>query len=211
MARNLESKCKLCRRAGEKLFLKGERCESPKCAMVKKAYAPGMHGSAQHKSSLSEFGRQLAKKQKIKRIFGVSEEQLKRHLRDAKKKTGSASNNLLIQLELRFDNVIYRAGLAQSRSHARQLVGHSQFLLNDKVLNIPSAVLKVGDKFKVKQSKTNKTYFQNLKEILKKGKRTPQWLSFNLEKMEGQILSLPAKSEFSVASGAQEIVEFYSR
>lgn len=211
MAKNLGSKCKLCRRAGEKLFLKGERCESPKCAMIKKAYAPGAHGSAQRKTSLSEFGRQLAKKQKIKRIFGVSEEQLKKHLRDAKKKSGSAADNLLSQMEMRFDNVVYRAGLAQSRTQARQLVSHSQFLLNDKVLNIPSAILKVGDKIGVKKSKIDKAYFQNLKVVLKKGKRTPQWLAFDSEKMEGKVLSLPAKGELSVPGGAQEIVEFYSR
>lgn len=211
MARNLGSKCKLCRRATEKLFLKGDRCDSPKCAMVKRAYAPGVHGKDQRKGSSSEFGRQLAKKQKIKRIFGVSEEQLKKHLQDAKKKAGSASENLLIRLEMRLDNVVYRLGLAQSRSQARQLVSHSQFLLNDKVLNIPSAILKVGDVVKIKKSKSEKAYFQNLKVLLKKGKRTPSWLALDLDKLEGKVLSIPAQGELSVTGGAQEIVEFYSR
>jgi len=211
MARNLESKCKLCRRAGEKLFIKGDRCDSPKCAMIKKAYAPGVHGNSKRRSNLSEFGRQLAKKQKIKRIFGVSEDQLKKHLRDAKKKVGSASENLLIRLEMRFDNVVYRLGIAQSRSQARQLVSHSQFLLNDKILNIPSAILKVGDKINIKQSKAQGVYFQNLQALLKKGKRTPGWLVFDAEKMEGKVLAVPAQGELSVLGGAQEIVEFYSR
>ena len=212
MARNLEAKCKLCRRAGEKLFIKGERCDSPKCAMVKRPYAPGAHGaSQQRKSGSSEFGRQLAKKQKIKRIFGVSEEQLKKHLLDAKKKAGSASENLLVRLEMRFDNVVYRLGMAQSRSQARQLVGHSQLLRNDKVLNIPSAILKIGDKISIKDSKAQKNYFQNLKVQMKKGRKTPQWLSFDLEKMEGKVVSSPAQGELSVMGGAQEIVEFYSR
>lgn len=211
MARNLESKCKLCRRAGEKLFIKGERCDSPKCAMIKRAYAPGVHGPNQRKGAASEFGRQLAKKQKIKRIFGVSERQLKKHLRDAKKKTGSASDNLLTRLEMRFDNVVYRLGMAQSRSQARQLVGHSQFLLNDKNLDIPSAILKVGDRIKVKETKIQKNYFQNLREQMKKGRKIPQWLAFDLEKMEGKVVSLPAQGELSVVGGAQEIIEFYSR
>ena len=131
MAKNLDSKCKLCRRAGEKLFLKGDRCSTPKCAIVRKPYAPGMHGGVKkYQKGLSEFGKQLAEKQKIKRIYGVSEKQFKRHLVDATKQEGVAGDNLINRLEMRFDNIIFRLGWASSRAQARQLVSHTlPFLL----------------------------------------------------------------------------------
>lgn len=210
MARILDSKCKLCRRAGEKLFLKGDRCFSPKCAMVRKAYPPGMHGKTLRRG-LSEFGKQLAQKQKIKRIFGVSERQFRKHFEEAKKRKGILANDLVEILETRLDNVVYRLGLAQSRSQARQLVSHGNFLVNGRSLNIPSAKVRVGDKVKVKENKLTKKYWKDLQLILKKGKKTPQWLSFDPTKMEGEMIAKPTLQDVGMELDLQAVIEFYSR
>ncbi len=210
MARILDSKCKLCRRAEEKLFLKGDRCSSPKCAMVRKAYPPGMHGKAVRKG-LSEFGKQLAQKQKVKRIFGISECQFRKYFEEAKKKKGILGNDLIEILETRLDNVIYRLGLAQSRNQARQLVSHGNFLVNGRSLNIPSARIKVGDKIKVKETKLIKKYWKDLQLILKKGQKIPQWLSFDPVKMEGEIIAKPTLQDVGMELDLQAVIEFYSR
>jgi len=210
MARNLDSKCKLCRRAGEKLFLKGDRCASPKCAVIRKAYPPGMHGKAMRRG-LSEFGKQLAQKQKIKRIFGVSERQFRKHFEEAKKKKGVLGNDLVETLETRLDNVIYRLGLASSRSQARQLVSHGNFLVNGKSLNIPSAKLKIGDKIKLKEQKKGKKYWKDLQLVLEKGAKHPQWLSLDPKKMEAEIVGKPTIEEAGLEVDLQAVIEFYSR
>ncbi len=212
MAKILSSKCKQCRRAGEKLFLKGDRCSSPKCALVRKAYAPGMHGNAEGmRRGLSEYGKQLAEKQKLKRIYGISEKQLRRYLSIAKKKSGVLGDNLLILLESRLDNVIYRLGIAQSRTQARQLVSHGMFKVNKKNLNIPSALLKIGDIVAVKKNKTDKSIIKEVKTALKKSSNPAKWLSFDPGKMEGKVLANPSKDEIGVNVNMAMVIEFYSR
>jgi len=215
MAKQLDSKCKLCRRAGEKLFLKGERCTSPKCAMVRKPYPPGAHGntgrSARGGRGVSEFGKQLAEKQKLKRIFGVSEKQLRKHLADATKQKGVVGDNLLMRLEMRFDNIIYRLGIASSRTQARQLVGHAMFNVNGKNLDIASAKLKAGDEIAVKENKLSKTYMKELQTIMKKKQEAPSWLEFDPKNMVAKILSNPPKEELGAGIDTHLIIEFYSR
>src|SRR3989339_646599 len=159
MARDLNSRCKKCRRAGEKLFLKGERCASVKCAMVRKPYAPGVHGKRMGRG-LSEYGKQLAMKQRIKRIYGVLEKQFRKHFEDISGKEGIAGNLLMIRLEMRLDNVVYRMGLASSRNAARQLVNHGLLKVNGKSLDVPSALVKIGDSIKVSETKKEKKYFK---------------------------------------------------
>ena len=213
MARNLDSKCALCRRAGEKLFLKADRCNSPKCAVVRRASTPGVHGKpfSGGGRGRSEYGQQLAQKQKIKRIYSVSESQFRKHLADVEKLEGVTGDNLINRLEMRFDNVVYRLGLASSRAQARQLVGHSLFLVNGKTLNIPSAKMKVGDVVEVKPSKKGKKFFQELQAILKKSSKPAGWLAFDADKMEGKVVSKPSMDEVGMNVDAQVVVEFYSR
>jgi small subunit ribosomal protein S4 len=212
MAKILSSKCKLCRRAGEKLFLKGDRCSSPKCAMVRKAYAPGAHGNSEgRRRGLSEYGKQLAEKQKLKRIYGSSEKQLRRHLISAKKKSGVLGDNLLVVLESRLDNIVYRLGIAQSRSQARQLVSHSLFVVNGKSLNVPSAVIRIGDIVKIKETKLEKSFIKEVKITLKKSSLNTKWLEFNPGKMEGKVLAKPTRDEIGINVNTAMVIEFYSR
>lgn len=211
MARNISSKCKLCRRTGEKLFLKGDRCVSPKCAIVRKPYAPGVHGNSGSKRGLSEYGKQLMQKQKIRRMYGISERQFRRHLDDAKKGQGVVGDNLVAILEMRLDNVIYRLGIADSRYQARQIVGHGHLQVNGKNLDIASASLKVGDTVSVKDIKKEKNYFKDTQAILKKKGGTPGWLDFDAGKMEGKILSKPTRDEVGVSIDIQGVIDFYSR
>ncbi|MFO7807514.1 MAG: 30S ribosomal protein S4 [Candidatus Moraniibacteriota bacterium] len=211
MASNSESKCKLCRRAGEKLFLKGERCSTPKCSMTKRPYPPGVHGNKNRQKGLSEYGKQLLKKQKVRRIYNISEGQFRRHLVESGKKKGVAGDNLITRLELRLDNVVFRLGVAESRSRAKQLVQHGHILVNGKKLDVPSACLKVGDEISIKETKKEKKYFSDRKMILDKNINIPSWVSFDSKKMTGKILSSPVKTETEVSIDAQEIVEFYSR
>lgn len=203
-------KCRLCRRAGEKLFLKGERCFSQKCAMVRRPTPPGIHGAAKSRQA-SEFGRQLAMKQKIKRVYGVMERQFRKHFEEVKKRKGIVGNELLGRLERRLDNVVYRLGLASSRSLARQLVSHKCFLVNGKRMNIPSVELKVGDVIAVKPSKQDKEYFKTLSETIKTKKGTPAWLSLDTVKLEGTVISLPSRGDVEVNVDPQLVVEYYSK
>ncbi len=213
MAKIITSKCKLCRRAGEKLFLKGDRCVSPKCALVRKAYIPGAHGNSSGgmQRGLSEYGKQLKEKQKLKRIYGISEKQLRRHLAIAKKKEGVLGDNLMLILESRLDNIVYRLGVAQSRPQGRQLVSHGLFSVNNKKLNVPSAILKIGDKIKVREVKNDKTFIKEAKMALKKASNNNKWVEFNADKMEGKILAKPTKDEIGINVDIAMIIEFYSR
>jgi len=210
MAKNLDSKCKLCRRAGEKLFLKGERCFGPKCAMSRRPYAPGVHGQNARRSS-SEFGRQLAMKQKIKRIYGVLERQFRNHFEEAASLTGITGDHLLSRLERRLDNVVYRLGFAASRSQARQLVGHKMFEVNGKRQNIPSAEVKVGDVIKIKVSKQQKNYWKNLAEILANKQDVPHWLALDVANGEGRVIAMPVREDVGVSVDPQMVVEYYSK
>ena len=210
MAKYLDSKCKLCRRAGEKLFLKGDRCLSPKCAMVRRPYLPGIHGHNPSRGG-SEFGRQLAMKQKIKRLYGVLERQFRHHFDEVRKTPGITGDQLLSRLERRLDNVVYRLGFAPSRALAKQLVSHKMFEVNGKRMNIPSVEISVGDVIVLKKSKSEKTYFKNLTETIKNKKDVPHWLELDAEKLSGKVLALPTRADVGVNVDPQMVVEYYSK
>ncbi|OGI15402.1 MAG: 30S ribosomal protein S4 [Candidatus Moranbacteria bacterium RIFCSPHIGHO2_12_FULL_54_9] len=210
MPNNIDSKCKLCRRAGEKLFLKGDRCMSPKCAMVRRPYAPGIHGHNPSRGG-SEFGRQLSMKQKIKRLYGVMERQFRHHFDEVRKSPGITGDQLLSRLERRLDNVIYRLGFAVSRAQAKQLVSHKMFEVNGKRVNIPSFEVRVGDVIVLKQNKREKQFFKTQVEILQNKKDVPHWLALDLEKLTGKVLSMPARDDVGVRVDAQMVVEYYSK
>ena len=209
MAKNLD-KCSLCRRAGEKLFLKGDRCFSPKCAVVRRPYAPGVHGQNMRRGG-SEFGRQLAMKQKIKRIYGILERQFRHHFEESKLREGATGDLLLERLERRLDNVVYRLGFANSRNQGRQIVSHKFFTVNGKRMNIPSYEVRVGDIITLKASKENKMYVKNQLEILKNKKDVPHWLTLNAEKLEGTVVARPSREDVGIGVDAQMVVEYYSK
>ena len=207
MARDLSPKCKKCRREGEKLFLKGERCFSVKCAMIKKAYAPGQHGQTR-RMGLSEYGTQLREKQKIKRTYGLLEKQFRKYYDMANRMQGNTGDLLSSLLERRLDNVVHRFGFADSRNQARQLVNHGYFLVNGKKVDIASYLIKEGDIVSVKSGKEN--YFKNIKDSLK-DRQTPSWLVLDYQKLQGKVVALPAKDEIDVKADIHLVIEFYSK
>ena len=207
MAKYTESDCRLCRREGAKLFLKGERCYSAKCAMMRYPAAPGQHGAARKK--VSEYGLQLREKQKAKRTYGVLEKQFRKTYRTAEKLKGQTGENLLQLLERRLDNVVYRLGLASSRSQARQIVNHAHITVNGKTVNIPSYTCRQGDVIAVKENKKAKPYFKALAETKKL--KLPKWLEYNADKMEGKLIALPEKEDLDVTIAENMIVELYSK
>src|SRR3989338_10445290 len=196
MSKYLGPKCKLCRREGEKLMLKGERCQTAKCAIVKKNYPPGMHGPKGRASRQSGYNMQLREKQKAKRIYNLLEKQFKISFYRAAKQPGDAGENLLKILETRLDNVVYRLGFADSRSQARVLVNHGHFNINDKKVNIPSFNLKPGDVIKIKAVQRNKP-FAKLAEKLKT-KEIPGWLNLDLKDLSAKVLHQPKKENFEM-------------
>jgi small subunit ribosomal protein S4 len=211
MGRNLDPKCKQCRRIGEKLFLKGERCFSSKCAMVKRNYPPGSHGPKGKKRS-SDYGLQLTEKQKARKFYGLNEKQFKISFDKSKKKDGDLGINFLEYLEMRLDNVIYRAGLAPSRSQARQIVSHGHFMINDKKVDIPSYQVKAGEVVKVRKKSKNNKYFRDLPEKLKSfASEQKSWLSVDPKNLEFKILHAPKKEDLPLNIKTNMIVEFYSR
>lgn len=210
MARDLGSKCKKCRRAGDKLFLKGDRCNSAKCAMTRRPYAPGAHGKNISRG-LSEYGKQLAMKQRIKRIYGVLETQFRKHFEEIKNKPGVTGDLLLARLEMRLDNVVKRMGFASSPALARQLVTHGAFKVNGKKLNVPSAQVKVGDVISVNEIKKENEFFKNQLPALKDKKDFPAWIQVDSSKMEGTILAKPAREDVGIHVDPQMVVEYYSR
>lgn len=205
----IDSKCKKCRRAGQKLFLKGERCFTPKCAMVKKPYPPGVHGKKRRRG-LSEYGAQLKEKQKLRIMYGVGERQLKRYFRDASKARGATTETLLTTLERRIDNVIFRLGWTESRTKARQIVSHGHILLNNKKIDIPSIIVKKGDVIEIKKTSFKKGLFRDLETKLKKF-FPPKWLSLDKKEFKATVLAAPSKDEIEAPVDLQMIVEFYSR
>ncbi len=206
----IDSKCKLCRRAGEKLFLKGDRCLSPKCAIVRRPYAPGVHGHNPSRGG-SEFGKQLAMKQKIKRIYGVMERQFRHHFDEVKKTPGVTGDQLLSRLERRLDNVVYRLGFATSRVSARQLVSHKMFEVNGKRMNVPSFCVNIGDTIVLKATKKDKSYFKTQTEILKNKKDIPHWLMLDIDKMEAKVTGTPTRDDVGINVDPQMVVEYYSK
>ncbi len=210
MAKITDAKCKLCRRQGEKLFLKGERCFSPKCAMIKRPYPPGVHGRDKKQSGLSEYGRQLREKQRLKRIYGILERQMKKYFLKAQAAKGDTRENLLRELETRLDNVVFRLGWATSRAAARQLINHGLVLVNGRRVNIPSFQVKKGQIITLKDRVKNSKLVEGLINKLKKYE-LPAWLKQDVEKLEAQVLSLPQANDLGELTPIGLIVEFYSR
>jgi len=213
MAKYLGPACKLCRREGEKLFLKGERCFSPKCAIEKRESVPGQHGrSGQNRSSdrESDFARQLRAKQKARRIYGMMERQFRRYYSVALKRRGLTGLNLLQTLELRLDNVIFRMGYAVNRETARVLVTHGHFMVNGRRTDVPSVILKAGDVVSVREGSRPKTYFKELPELAEP-RIVPVWLERTVKDLSGRVIRLPERAEIDGNLNEQLIVEYYSR
>lgn len=210
MGKNLGPQCKQCRREGKKLFLKGERCFTPKCAMVKRNYPPGVHGSSKGKPRITEYGLQLREKQKAKRIYGLMESQFRNYYKKAIKKVGDTGEILFQFLEQRLDNVVYRLGLAKSRRLARQLINHGHFLINGKKVDIPSFELKPGDVVSIRESSLKLVPFKDLSETLKK-QETVAWLSLDPKALAGKVLNKPTREDLAEAFDVKLIVEYYSR
>jgi small subunit ribosomal protein S4 len=209
MARYIGPVCRLCRREGMKLFLKGERCYTEKCAIEKRNFAPGQHGKTR-KSKLAGYGIQLREKQKVKRIYGVLEDQFRRYFEQAERTRGITGETLLQLLERRLDNVAYRLGFATSRAQARQLVRHGHFTINGRKVDIPSFSVKPGDVVSIRQtSRTNPAIVHALEEV--KGRGVPEWLSFDAGSMTGRIASLPTREQINLPVQEQLIVELYSK
>ena len=207
MAKYTDSKCRLCRREGAKLFLKGERCYKGCCAFEKRPVAPGQHGTGRKK--VSEYGLQLREKQKCKRIYGLLEKQFRKYYEKADRMKGITGENMLSLLERRLDNVIYRMGIGSSRSQARQLVTHGHFTVNGRGVNIASYQVKPGDVIAVKESKRDNKYFEEIK-TLKVG-AMPKWLDFDPEKLEGKIIANPTREDIDSNIAEHMIVELYSK
>lgn len=208
MARYNDSKCRLCRREGGKLFLKGEKCFTEKCPVEKRAYAPGQHG--QQKSRLSDYGKQLREKQKLRRIYGILERQFQNYYKEAARHKGSTGEDLLKMLESRLDNVVYRMGFGSTRAEARQLVSHKAITVNGQPVNIPSYLVKTGDVIAVRE----KSRKQNrVVEALQLAQQVglPAWVEVNAEKGEGTFKKVPDRDEFAADVKEALIVELYSR
>ncbi len=211
MARYIDPVCRLCRAEGEKLFLKGDRCFSPKCAIERRSYPPGVHGrQGQFRRKESDYGNQLREKQKVRRLYGIFERQFRRYFHEAQRQKGLTGANLLILLESRLDNVIYRLGLASSRAQARQLVSHGHFEVNGRKTNIPSFLASEGDVIAVREGSRKTNYFKELAKSLDEG-RVPGWLSLNVTELAGRVVSKPTREHIDVTLNEQLIVEYYSR
>ena len=204
MARYTEASCRLCRREGEKLFLKGQRCYTGKCAIARRSFAPGQHGQGRKK--VSEYGTQLREKQKTKRFYGLLEGQFRLTFERAEHMKGKTGENLLQLLELRMDNVVYRMGFAASRAEARQLVTHGHFILNGKKADIPSMLMKAGDEIAVRESSRKSPKFENV------GSRPiPGWLTFDTEALRGTVVQIPTRADVDLEVKETLIVELYSK
>lgn len=206
MARYTDANCRLCRREGQKLFLKGERCYSSKCAIEKRNYAPGQHGQARKKTS--EYGLQLREKQKAKRFYGMQEKQFRNLFDKADRKAGKTGDNLLILLESRLDNVVFRLGFASSRKEARQLVVHGHFTLNGNKVMSPGLEVKAGDVIKVKEKSASSPKFKEIKDMTI---TVPSWLTVDVDKLEGKVVAMPTRADIDTPVAEHLIVELYSK
>ena len=207
MARYTGPVCRLCRREGVKLYLKGEKCFTDKCPVTRRAYPPGQHGQGRRK--LSEYGVQLREKQKARRTYGIMEGQFARYFGKASKKVGVTGQALLESLERRLDNVVYRMGLASSRPEARQLVRHGHFQVNGRRVDIPSYSVKTGDVVEVREASRQKTRFKEMAQSASRG--IPAWLEVDAEALRGTVVRMPNREEIDAPVQEQLIVEYYSR
>jgi len=212
MSRYTGASCRLCRRESQKLYLKGDKCYTEKCPFEARAFPPGQHGreAGFRKRTATNYTIQLREKQKVRRIYGVLERQFRRYFREAQRRPGLTGENLLVLLETRLDNIVYRLGFADSRSQARQLVEHGHFTVNGRKVTIPSYVVRIGDAIAVRPESRRHPYFKDRRELL--GKRNvPSWLVLDEELLGGRVLALPTRQEIDVPVQEQLIVEFYSR
>ena len=209
MANYTGSDCRICRRENVKLFLKGDRCYSDKCAFDRRSYPPGQHGERRGRKT-SDYGIQLREKQKIKRIYGLSEKQFHLFFERADRQKGITGTNLLVSLERRLDNVVYRLGFASSRAQARQLVQHSHFLVNGKKVNIPSYEVKVGDSVEIRERSRQMQLIQDsMDAVVRRG--VPQWLDLEKENLKGMVKNLPVREDLTMPMQEQLVVELYSK
>lgn len=212
MARYTDAVCKLCRREGQKLFLKGERCLSPKCAVDRRPFAPGDHGRKNAmRRKVSDYGMQLREKQKARRMYGVLERQFRRYFEEASRRKGLTGSTLLALLESRLDNVVYRLGLADSRAQARQLVRHGHFTVNGTKTDVPSFLVTPGDVITIRDRSRANTYFKERTQVVSGVTTVPSWLSMDAAAMSGSVISEPTRDEIAVPLNEQLIVEYYSR
>lgn len=208
MSIKINSKCAQCRRATEKLMLKGDKCLGPKCPLGKRNYPPGMHGPDQKRAKISGYGKQLREKQKVKKIYGILERQFANYVAEAESKVGDTSKYLLSYLESRLDNVVYRMGFCKSRIAARQVVGHGHITVNGRKTDIPSYRVRVGDVIALRESDKNKTSFQSIGERLAKAE-PPSWIGIDAQTVSAKILNTPIAD--NPIFNANSIIEFYSR
>ncbi len=204
-----DAKCRLCRREGMKLFLKGTRCMSDKCAMERRSYAPGEHGKSR-RAKETNYGQQLREKQKARRIYGVLERQFRNYFYKAAASKGVTGETLLQFLETRLDNVVFRLGFAPNRASARQLVSHGHLSVNGKPVDIPSYLVKAGDEVSLREKSRKLVVVQNALEG-RKGQSVPEWLDLSVEKMSGRVLNVPTRASIPVPVNEQLIVELYSK
>jgi len=210
MARYMDAKCRLCRREGEKLYLKGSKCYSDKCAIERRPYAPGMHGQGRRPGRASDYGLQLREKQKVKRVYGLQEKQFRRYFYAADRMPGVTGLNLLHLLESRLDNVIYRMGLSTSRSEARQLVRHKQVLMDDAIVNIPSCRVRVGSRITLSGPAREQLRVNAAAEAAGQ-KGVAEWVDVDLQTKQGTFRELPARDQMDPGIHEQLIVELYSK
>jgi small subunit ribosomal protein S4 len=208
MARYTESVCRLCRREGSKLFLKGTRCYTKKCSFERRPTPPGQHGVRRRK--MGDFGIQLREKQKMRRVYGVLERQFRNYFRYAEEHTGVTGEALLQSLETRLDNVVFRLGFASSRAQARQLVTHGHFAVNGVPTNVASYAMKPGDRVEVRESRRGREAFKVIKETLR-SHTAPDWLSLDAAKLAGSVSSMPRRDQMPLDLSEQLVVEYYSR
>ena len=208
MARTIEPDCRQCRREGCKLFLKGERCTTKKCAMERRPVIPGQHGNSKRRVAFSEYGTQLREKQKVKRMYGVLEKQFREYYEKASKMKGVTGENMLSLIERRLDNVVYRMGIGASRKQARQIVNHGLITVNGKRVNIASYMVKAGDIVAIKENKQQNEMFKDLR-----GSKVvmPKWLEFDTNAFSGKVVTLPTREDVDADIKEQLIVELYSR
>jgi small subunit ribosomal protein S4 len=209
MAKDLNPKCKRCRRAGEKLFLKGDRCQTQKCGVIKRNFPPGTNAGAR-RGRLTDYGLQLQEKQKAKRQYNMMEKQFRLALEKSSKQAGNTAENFLRLLECRLDNAVYRLGFASSRPQARQLISHGLFTVNGKKLDIPSYSVRTGDEIGIKTGSKNSKIFKELSEKLK-NKEIPGWLNLDAKKLSAKVLHAPDMTSINPNFNVQVIVEYYSR
>lgn len=209
MAKDLDPKCKKCRREGEKLFLKGERCFTPKCSVVKRNYPPGSFGPMAN-VRLSQYGIQLREKQKAKRIYNILEKQLRNYFLKANRKRSQTGEGLIQLLESRLDNVVYRMSFAKSRSQAREMVSHGHILVNGRKVTIPSYLVKEGDLIAFNKSSLKKKGFESISKAIVKDE-IPAWIEVDVKNLEGKVIKKPTKDDIGYKIDTNLIVEYYSR